>query len=99
MNIQAAIKSGKRFRREGRSFMGPVPTTCGYIQYNDAKLSGLVKLKQEDILAEDWVVEEKKIEITETEFDKAWDIMVGYLSETDRTKLKSVLGFKDYDDV
>ncbi len=68
MNIIAAIKSGKRFRRPGfptelwYSYPGSwkVMTRSDEETYNPDK---------DDILADDWIIEEEKIEITKEQFD------------------------------
>ncbi len=62
MNIIEATQSGKRFRR---NFWGEF--------WLDKEL-GLVHLTFEDILATDWEIEERKVEITESEFDEAWSV-------------------------
>ena len=55
MNIIDAVKSGKRARRLKRDW--------DYHDFNN--------LTREDILATDWEIEERKIEITESDFDEA----------------------------
>ena len=62
MNIIEAVRSGKRFRREGFNWF---PFNADH--YNS--------VSKEDILAEDWEIEERKIEITEAEFDEAFRMM------------------------
>lgn len=58
MNIIEAVRSGKNFKRN--------KLNCW--NYSDSKT---INLYREDILATDWEVEERKIEITESEFDEA----------------------------
>jgi hypothetical protein len=54
LNIIDAVKSGKLFKRLNRDYcMGPKT----------------LNFTREDILATDWEIEERKIEITESEFD------------------------------
>jgi hypothetical protein len=59
LSVIDAIKSGKRFRRKGEMW---------FVQ-DDLPM----RLTREDILATDWEIEGRKIEITESEFDAAWD--------------------------
>jgi hypothetical protein len=60
MNIIDAVKSGKKFKRPG------------YIWTSSENLNrDYLRLTKDDILATDWEIEERKIEITETEFDEA----------------------------
>ena len=65
MNIIDAIKSGKRYKRKAyREWYRPAsPTSTCYssLQYSD-----------EDILADDWEVEENKATITEEQLRQAW---------------------------
>lgn len=58
MNIIAAVKSGKRFRREGYNNWFPFNAD----HYNS--------VSKQDILATDWEIEERKVEITEWELLK-----------------------------
>lgn len=64
MNIIEAVKSGKRIRRRGWQFV--------------TNVSEYMAMKNEDILSTDWEIEEKKIEITESEFDEACQSIVGH---------------------
>ena len=63
MNIIEAIKSGKRFKRAKNSvWIGP------------KEAQDLVRnIDYASLLADDWEVEEKKITITESAFEDAWD--------------------------
>lgn len=62
MNLIDAIKSGKRFkRREWSEYIELKYGIDTYIAYS-----------AESIIAEDWEVEEKKIEITESQLLEAW---------------------------
>jgi hypothetical protein len=59
MNIIEAVKSGKRFRRKGQP---------RYLElFHDIDLC----LSVVDIAADDWEVEEKKVTITESDFNAA----------------------------
>ena len=66
MNIIEAIKSGKRFRRTAWiSRTSPSYWTTSRIQP--------LTFTAEDILADDWEVEEVAVTITASRFDSAWD--------------------------
>ena len=59
MTLQEAIKSGKRFKRPfDAAWIEPV---TGYY------------LEGEDILADDWEIEEQKVEITKSKLADAYD--------------------------
>jgi hypothetical protein len=62
MNIIEAIKSGKRFKRKGHALWSDGP-----------KYSVMVTMDWSDIVADDWEVEEKMIEITHSQFFEAID--------------------------
>lgn len=63
MNIIEAIKSGRLHRRKiGRQWYYPMSAT----NQNDIAYS------IEDILADDWEIEEVRVTITYSEFDAAW---------------------------
>lgn len=69
MNIQEAIKSGKRFKR-------PTHGSWSYIS-NSGDLYRVFplhcwSLKPADLLADDWELEDKTITITESEFRAAY---------------------------
>lgn len=65
MNIIDAIKSGKKFRRLGDvSWLGP------YSDFYNAVILGFSK---RDILADDWELEEKKVEITFEQLKEAFE--------------------------
>lgn len=66
MNLIDAVKSGRPFRRacEHRSTDWNIVTDRGYV--------GTVSLSPADILADDWEIQEPKVEITRKEFDQAW---------------------------
>lgn len=61
LSIIDALKSGKNFRRKLHNWGMLTNNAC--VEYT---------LDKEDILATDWEIEERKIEITESEFDEAW---------------------------
>jgi len=65
MNIQEAIKSGKRFRR---------PDWFEYCPAADLRNpDGYYEIWPDDLLADDFEVEEKSVTITREQFDAAWD--------------------------
>jgi hypothetical protein len=64
MNIQEAIKSGKKFKRKG---------TPHFLSHPDVKHGEFIMIRLNDFFAEDWEVEEKKITATESEFKRAFD--------------------------
>lgn len=90
MNIIEAIKSGKRFKRKiwNRKFHSA----------ND-----LPTLLSEDIVADDWVIEEQKIELSWNEIEKAikgWmsfcvSAKVPYTPNPFYLEIKRDLGFTD----
>ena len=59
MNLIEAVKSGKRFKRKTHTL------------WNDNLPDTIYEFSYRSILADDWEIEERKIEITESEFDKA----------------------------
>jgi uncharacterized protein (DUF2267 family) len=59
MDIITAIKSGRPFKRVGE--------TC----FTRADIMHVTRFAIEDILADDWITEEPKVKITESEFWKA----------------------------
>lgn len=61
MNIIEAIKSGKRFARRNEECF--FPYNADRISANERKNFSI-----DDVLADDWEVEEKKITITKSEF-------------------------------
>jgi len=63
MNLIEAIKSGKMFKRSDWR---------EYLEVDLANTNDFVPLTPEDILAEDWEVEEIIIPVTENTFDLAW---------------------------
>ena len=66
MNLIDAVKSGKSFKRpEWRHFYSAPAQLLFTVE--DIRL----QLTIEDILADDWEVEEKQITITESDFNKA----------------------------
>jgi hypothetical protein len=62
MNIIEAVGSGRKFKRPEWS------------KYYSANQIVLVQLTSQDLLANDWEVEEKQVPITRSQFDKAWNI-------------------------
>lgn len=67
MNILDAIKSGKRFRRKPS-----IPGTVSWIGPLDAHTHWGASFRLDDMLAEDWEVEEKQAFITESILKAAW---------------------------
>lgn len=66
MTLIEAIKTGKRIRRKGwEQWHLDQDMTLN-------KLSTLVAISRDDILAEDWEVEPTPITITREQFDAAW---------------------------
>lgn len=68
MNIIEALKSGKRFRRRRWIESGHLPSTY----WTPASDISTLNLRTEDILADDWEVEENKATITEEQLRQAW---------------------------
>ena len=62
MNLLEAIKSGKRFYRKCWPSVGFEPIT----------FERLDELSKEEVLANDWVIEEKEVTITASQFTAAW---------------------------
>lgn len=60
MNIIEAARSGKPFKRRHWEYT-----------WQDGYVRGL-RNGIEDFLADDWEIEEKRVTISESEFDKAW---------------------------
>ena len=76
MNIIEAIKSGKRFRRRGESLRNSEESAYGCL-YSGIGFGGTtsgrgILFSQEDILADDWEIEEKKVEVTYKMIQEAW---------------------------
>lgn len=65
MTIQEAIKSGKKFRRprmKGTAFDGWYVNEPGAVSHGFGSYGG--SFSYQDLLADDWEIEEKKVEIT-----------------------------------
>jgi hypothetical protein len=62
MNIIEAVKSGKRIKRKGWPNKNCWAQRDGYRMY---------RILEEDLLADDWEVEEKQVTITESDFSAA----------------------------
>lgn len=74
MTIQEAIKNGKRFKRPcfPRQNWMYIPKGCVQI----TRIDGVpYTLDITDLLADDWEVEEEKIELTRTQFFKACELI------------------------
>jgi hypothetical protein len=63
MNLLEAVECGKRFRRTGSE----------EIWYDQDNLP--MRFTREDILATDWEIEDRKIEITESYFDDLMELV------------------------
>lgn len=57
LNIIEAVKSGRKFRRPGGAWLADYSS---------------ITISKESILADDWEIEERKIEITESELNEAF---------------------------
>jgi hypothetical protein len=68
MTIIEAIKSGKRFRRKNQQ------TYYNKFGHWDAPIGWI--FSADDVLADDWEVEEKKVEITKAQLSAAWNRLV-----------------------
>ena len=69
MNIIDAVKSGKKFRRKANCWSWIAAETIAQCHF-----------QPEDILATDWEIEERKVTITEGEFDAAWEVAERHLA-------------------
>lgn len=72
MNIADAIKSGKRFRRRLNSMWGA--PNFWYEALSEADIANRLcrpMWAYEDLVADDWEVEEKSVSITESDFAAA----------------------------
>lgn len=67
MNIIEAIKSGKRFRRISWNTNDWISQDCGHLH---------LKLKRNDIVADDWEIEQVAVTITREQFNKIWDVSI-----------------------
>lgn len=105
MNLIEAIKSGKRFKRpkfEHPSLRDENKYPDGWVTPNHFNYI----FAREDVLADDWEIEEEKIEITCNQLSKAWDkTIANYNLQYDDIKcsdlsgrfnrFKKELGFKE----
>lgn len=68
MNLIEAVRSGKPYRRKGwpsnQEFQKPIGSYC-------------LGIAVEDLLADDWEIEQKPITITKEQFDKACQRVLG----------------------
>lgn len=81
MNIIAAIKSGRPFRRKEYA------NTMDYIRLPE-KGFNVLNLAIGDILADDWEIEEAKVEITESAYEAACDAAISYGCHEFKRRLK-----------
>jgi hypothetical protein len=75
MTIIEAIKSGKAIGRKGHSFyihQCHSDKTAAHGLFEPTYFLDCVSLTKEDILADDWEIEEKKVEITRDQFIHAF---------------------------
>lgn len=70
MKIQDAIASGKRFKRKDWAKFDFLAIEQERV-LDDSRVP--YSLGKSDILADDWEIEEKKVEITESQLREAWD--------------------------
>lgn len=75
MTLIEALKSGRPFKRKGDRFWCVAPDTLE-IPHEDG--DGQTIVKRQDILVDDWEIQDKKVEITRTEF---WEAVNKVLSE------------------
>ena len=71
MNIIEAIKSAKRFKRSLHKVYKQVNKETGEIEWYNGDKPYI--LSREDILANDWEVQEPIVTLTEYAFNSAWD--------------------------
>lgn len=105
MNIIEAMKSGKRFRKGHRKFdykinshwekdVPPSLHECKDHEWIKSKYFDL-----EDLLSDDWEIEEEKIEITKSQLDKFFDAMAVHagngIYSLKRDQMTEYLGFKE----
>lgn len=67
MNLVDAVKSGKRFRRKSWFKNATDDQWLDVLKLDNAIFS------LNDLLAEDWQIEQKSVTITREQFDAAWD--------------------------
>ncbi len=84
MNIQDAIKSGKPFKRKEWS-NGAWYTVENGLRY-----------LTEDVLADDWEIQDRAITITESQFNEAWGKFVEFrMNQTQRIGEKLISSSSD----
>lgn len=72
MKLEEAIKSGKPFRRlDCDSYIEC--DSYGMFSWSNGFM-GIVRLDKEDVLADDWEIEEEKLELTKEEIKEAYII-------------------------
>ena len=90
MNLQEAIKSGKRFRRPGEVWM-EINYELGMIVTEGLNSTeGGINLV-EDLLAEDWEVEGETRQLSWEELE---DVLLPWASYQGLVEIKKELGFK-----
>lgn len=73
MNLIEAVKSGKPFRRSIHSnWMHVEGKNITFI--DELNLAAIYKVLLEDILAEDWEIQDSSVTITRFDLQKAWSL-------------------------
>lgn len=103
MNLIEAMKSGKRFKRKNNDKWSQCfePKTgphtdlvgCGYFVH-DGEFSSSINLYYSDLVADDWEIEEEKIELTWKQIE---NVIANYVTDFnyDLTNAREDLGFKE----
>lgn len=86
MNIIDAVKSGKRFRRPG---------WFKWCQSYTTLLDTYPALNGEDILADDWQIEEESVTVTRSQVEDTLDLFLGSSPQGCRGGFLKALGFKE----
>lgn len=103
MTLQEAIKSGKRFHRPDADFLRAIRAERCMEQGKSLEDVDLSHLNLEDLLADDWEVEEETITITRSQLQNAFNYfhlnfhLDGPKSISQRSidRFAQELGFKD----
>lgn len=103
MNLIDAVKSGKAIRRKGKDTWlsrepGGFNTIRGYMSADFFLSEAVIKI--EDILANDWEVEDEKISLSWDEIEKAVVFATkrtrhGAIDCIDANRMKKELGFNE----
>ena len=81
MTLIEVVKSSKRFRR---------PTWCPDIWYDGQKQFNIFNLSAEDIIADDWIIEEVPVTITSSQYDEISAKVMKKLSDTNHSNTEWV---------